>query len=271
MSGEEVAGLLRSMLRRDELGPGDRLGDERSLAAELGVTRHRLREALGVLEEQGLLRRRIGRGGGVFVSDGRIERNLNTIEGLPDITRVQGVRLTTTLLRCELTLARPHDLRQLRLAPGAYVHHVLRLRNADGRGLSLEDTRVPADLFPDLARHDLSHLYRLFRDVYDIHPELSDESVEVAYATIDEADTLGVLPGTTLLRLTRVTQDAGGRPIECATERFVADRMRFHLRRYGVVGNAHVDQRQGDGDPDVQRPVSRRPATRSVQQPHAHY
>ncbi|WP_159791844.1 GntR family transcriptional regulator [Puerhibacterium puerhi] len=234
-----VAGRLRGMMRRAELAPGDRLGDERSLAAELGVSRTRLREALDLLQAEGLVRRRIGRGGGVFASDGRIERNLNTIEGLPDITRVQGVRLETHVLRAELTVASPADRRRLRLAPGDGVYHLVRLRRADGTGLSVEDTRVPAALFPGLDRQDLSALYRCFREVYGVAPQLTDESLEVDYATAEQAGLLGVAPGTALVRLTRLTLDAAHRPVEAATELFVADRMRFHLRRYGVVGNAH--------------------------------
>lgn len=243
---DDVSSRLRAMLRREELRPGDRLGDERTLAAELGVTRHRLRDALIELQAAGLVRRRIGRGGGVFASDGRIERNLNTIEGLPDITRVQGVRLETSVLRAELASASPQDRRLLRLAPGAFVYHLLRLRRADGRPLSLEDTRVPAALFPGLDRRDLAQLYRCFREDYGIEPHVSDESAEVGYASASEAARLEVEPGTALMRLMRVTLDGSDRPIEVATELFIADRMRFHLRRYGFVAHAH----EGEASPN---------------------
>ncbi len=238
-----VAAALRSTMRRQELRPGDRLGDERSLATELGVSRSRLREALEILQAEGRVRRRLGRGGGVFASDGRIERNLNTIEGLPDITRVQGVRLVTTVLRAELTVAGPLDRRLLRLPVGAKVWHLQRLRRTDdGTGLSLEDTRAPAAVFPGLDRQDLTQLYRCFREAYGVVPHVSDESIEVAYATDGQAAHLGVEPGTSLVRLSRLTLDDDQRPVEIGTELFVADRMRFHLRRYGVVGDTHHDR-----------------------------
>ncbi len=235
-----VAAALRAMMRRQELRPGDRLGDERSLAAELGITRSRLRDALDVLQSAGAVRRRVGRGGGVFASDGRIERNLNTIEGLPEITRVQGVRLVTTVLRVELAAAGPLERRLLRLPAGSRVYHLQRLRRTgDGAGLSLEDTRVPAAAFPGLEEQDLSQLYRCFREVYGVRPSVSDESVEVTYATARQAELLGIEPGTALVRLSRLTLDEHRRAVEIGTELFVADRMRFHLRRYGVVGNPH--------------------------------
>lgn len=230
-------------MRRQQLRPGDRLGDERSLAAELGVTRSRLRLALEQLAAEGVVRRRVGRGGGVFASDGRIERNLNTIEGLPDITRVQGIRLVTTVLGVTLEPAGPLDRRLLRTTAGVY--HLQRLRHADGAGLSLEDTRVPAAIFPDLDREDVTALYRCFREAYGVEPAVSDESIEVTYAGARQAELLGVTPGTALVRLSRLTLDEHRRPVEIGTELFVADRMRFHLRRYGVVGNPHRELDDG--------------------------
>src|SRR5207249_12168063 len=65
---------------------------ERALAAELGVSRAALRQALAVLEEGGLVRRVPGRGGGTFVSKGKIERDLSRVVGVPALLRSQGVR-----------------------------------------------------------------------------------------------------------------------------------------------------------------------------------
>lgn len=235
VDADDVVVRLRHRLRSAELQPGERLGDERSLAAALGVTRHRMRAAIDTLEAEGRVRRRLGRGGGVFASDGRLERNLNTIEGLPVIAAVQGVELHTDVLRAELMTASTQDRRLLRLPPGANVYHLLRLRSADGRPLSLEETRMPAHLFPGLDRQDLGHLTRMIREVYGIAPHVADETVEVRLASADEAELLGVPEGAPLLRLARVTSDSRERPIEVATELFVADRLRLHLRRYGVV------------------------------------
>lgn len=224
---------LRAMLGAQELRAGERLGDERSLAADLGVPRAALRVALARLVEEGAVRRTIGRAGGVLASDGRIERHLNTTESLPDIARYQGVTVTTTVLRAALALAGPRERRLLGLPDGAAVHHLLRLRHADGRPLSLEASVLPADLFPGLAEHDLSSLYRTLRERYGVWPAYSDETLEVRAAEAEEARHLEVPPGTPVVRVQRAATGQGGRAIEAAEEVFLADRMRFHLRRYG--------------------------------------
>lgn len=59
---DRLSAELELLIVRGQLLPGQRLPPERALAAELGVSRSSLREALGELEAKGLLDRRPGRG-----------------------------------------------------------------------------------------------------------------------------------------------------------------------------------------------------------------
>ncbi|MGH3154392.1 MAG: winged helix-turn-helix domain-containing protein, partial [Streptosporangiaceae bacterium] len=54
---DEVRRTLAEQIGSGQLRPGQRLGAERALAAELWVSRATLRQALAVLEEGGLVRR----------------------------------------------------------------------------------------------------------------------------------------------------------------------------------------------------------------------
>jgi GntR family transcriptional regulator len=236
---------LRAMLTREEFGPGERLGDERSIAASLGVPRTQLRLALDRLEDDGAVRRTIGRGGGVVVADGRFERHLNTIEGLPEIARRQGVVLTTEVLRFEVATAGPRDRRLLRLGDGATVWRITRLRVAGGRPLSVELSTLPSDLFPGLGTKDLTSLYRTLKDDYGITPVYSDEALQVTAADAGLAERLAVDEGAPLVHVQRTTTGSTDRPIELAHEYFVGARMRFHLRKHGFVS---LDRAVADHD-----------------------
>ena len=55
-------------IQREGLGPGDFLGREEDLAAEFGVSRPTLREALRLLASGNLIRANKGPGGGIFVA-----------------------------------------------------------------------------------------------------------------------------------------------------------------------------------------------------------
>jgi len=67
---EEIARQIRNELAEGRLKVGSRLPSERAMAAQLGVSRHVLREALRSLENAGLIRMRKGATGGAFMAAG---------------------------------------------------------------------------------------------------------------------------------------------------------------------------------------------------------
>ncbi len=86
---EEIAGQIRRELTERRLRPGDRLPAERLLAAQFGVSRNTLREALRSLENSGLLRLRKGAAGGAFVSEGNGHA---VVTGLHDMFRLGSIQ-----------------------------------------------------------------------------------------------------------------------------------------------------------------------------------
>jgi GntR family transcriptional regulator, transcriptional repressor for pyruvate dehydrogenase complex len=67
-AGEQVAIEIQHYIQEEGLGPGDFLGREEDLAAEFGVSRPTLREALKLLVSGTLIRASTGPGGGIFVA-----------------------------------------------------------------------------------------------------------------------------------------------------------------------------------------------------------
>jgi DNA-binding FadR family transcriptional regulator len=67
-ASEQVAHEIRRYVVERDLRPGDRLGTEQELAAELDVSRPTLREGLRLLAGAHLIRATRGPGGGIFVA-----------------------------------------------------------------------------------------------------------------------------------------------------------------------------------------------------------
>lgn len=65
----DLAEQLRAQIHSGVLGPGDRLPNERELAAALGVARITVREAIRTLVEDGYVVSKRGNSGGTYVSD----------------------------------------------------------------------------------------------------------------------------------------------------------------------------------------------------------
>jgi GntR family transcriptional repressor for pyruvate dehydrogenase complex len=109
-----IGTLIEAHIAEHRLAPGDRLPSERDLAAQLGVSRPSVREALRLLEAQGLLV--IRRGQGVFVTASardlvreRLLQQRITAEELFSMRIV----LEEPAARWAATRARPDDLREL--------------------------------------------------------------------------------------------------------------------------------------------------------------
>jgi DNA-binding FadR family transcriptional regulator len=67
-ASEQIASEIQHHIQERGLGPGDFLGREEDLAAEFGVSRPTLREALKLLASGNLIRANKGPGGGIFVA-----------------------------------------------------------------------------------------------------------------------------------------------------------------------------------------------------------
>jgi GntR family transcriptional repressor for pyruvate dehydrogenase complex len=67
-ASQQVAVAIQHHIQREALGPDDFLGREEDLAAEFGVSRPTLREALRLLASGNLIRATKGPGGGIFVA-----------------------------------------------------------------------------------------------------------------------------------------------------------------------------------------------------------
>jgi len=225
-----VAARLRSIIGERQLSAGERLGSERELAGALGIARTMLRQGLDVLQDAGSIRRVTGRTGGVFVTDGKVDRQLNTIQGMPTYLRRQGFTVTTRVIRAALILANAEEARALGVVEGSPLVDLYRLRFADGTPLSLESSRLPAGRFPGLLQRDLEgSLYQILERHYEGGPHTAEETLDVAAAGRDESTLLDTDAGVPLLRVRRVAFDKNGAAIEFAHDLFRADRIRIRV------------------------------------------
>ena len=243
---EDVRRILTEQIAAGHLRPGQRLGAERALAAELGVSRATLRQALAVLEETGAVRRVPGRGGGTFVSKDKIERDLSRIVGVPALLRSQGVVAGTRVMSARLAPADESAAAALHLRAGEFVIDLVRLRLADSRPISVEHAMLPADRFPGLLELPLGgSVYELLAEHYATEPKEAVERIEVVAASEDEAVVLEVEPGAPLLAITRTTTDTDGDPIEFSQDLFRGDRTRIVVRTPGHGGVAQANPSRG--------------------------
>jgi GntR family transcriptional regulator len=226
---------LARFARAEMFHPGELMGSERALAELLGIGRTVLRQAIDRMEAEGTVRRALGRSGGVFFNDGRIQRHLNTVEGVPQMVLHQGRAISTTVVRAEVGLPQPDERRNLQLNTGDAVLRIQRLRLVDGTSWSLDLSVLPAARFPGLLTHELTgSLDHLLPTEYGLELDRAAETVEAVPASSEQARVLDVPLASALLEIRRVAWDVQGTPVEFAHDFFRADRTRVHMQKYGT-------------------------------------
>ncbi|MGI9085069.1 MAG: GntR family transcriptional regulator [Aeromicrobium sp.] len=222
---------LRGRIEAGHLAPDDKLPPEEELAAALGVSRMTLRQALGSLEATGTLERRRGRAGGTFIREQQIECDLTGLPGFTEQMRRASVRAGARVVSVKRMPASRAVAASLELGRAKDVFEIIRVRSARREPLALEETYLPARLFPGLDERPLTgSIYAIMRKNYDLAPHNAQEWLEPALATQENAALLDVEPGAALMLVTRTSFTAAGLAVEHAFDRYRADRTRISLR-----------------------------------------
>jgi len=139
---------LRRMIEQGQIPAAAVLPGELELAAQLGVSRHTVRHALGVLTNEGLLRRERGRGTTVVATTSPriIERSLDTFYAFVWEARARGARQRSYVLERKVLEADADFSKRLALEPGTEIERIVRLRTADDDPLVLETAFFPREL-----------------------------------------------------------------------------------------------------------------------------
>ena len=140
-ASEQVAVQIQHYIQEEGLRPGDFLGREEDLAADFGVSRPTLREALKLLASGNLIRASKGPGGGIFVAATADEGMGRSLSDAIAMMLETGAVTLEELLDARLLLEVP--LAGL-AAYQADEENLTRLRDAVRAGASAEDPHALA-------------------------------------------------------------------------------------------------------------------------------
>lgn len=229
--GRELAAKLEQSVFSGRWPAGARIPSERDLAAQHGVSRQTVREALDELERAGLLTRR--HGSGTYVMPRRLEQSLLSHFSIVESLRSTGATVGTEVLEQATVKALPAIARELGLRSGTRVLELERLRTVDGEPFMLEHTWLPLRRLPGIENADLRDegLYALLRRRFGIVLVRAVESLEPVLLRAEEAKHLQDEPGRPALMLLRTTYDTDDQPVETARAILRADRCRTLVER----------------------------------------
>jgi GntR family transcriptional regulator len=230
----QVRDTLFERIKSGSLRPGEELGSEFQLAAELGVSQGTVRKALEVLRAEKLLVRQQGRG--TFVAAQTPASvlfryfNIYDEKGRQVLPDSQDVRVSARLGSIE---------EQQRLGIGTSgIIRITRVRTwqrriSKARPFISETIILPHALFPSLETLNPmpNTLYDLFQNRYSITVASIDERITPVTAPVRVADKLGLDCGTPVLLIDRTTYSLGGTIIEWRVSYCHLDGCHYRLQR----------------------------------------
>ncbi len=222
----QVAQHLEQSIASGALAQGTLLDNEIAMAERLGISRPTMRRAMVQLVDQGLVVRR--RGIGTRVVQPKVRRPLE-LTSLHDDLADSDQEPGTTVLRFEVVGAVEGIAAKLRIADGAPVVHIERLRTARGNPIALMTNYLPADVVGfDAQALERSGLYNLLGRS-GVHLHSATQAVGARSATHAEAKLLGEARGAALLTMERETLDDHGTTVEFASHLYAASRYSFEI------------------------------------------
>jgi len=221
-----IADDIRLDIVGGKMASGDRLPPESALAERFAANRHTVRRALAVLAEEGVVRAEQGRG--TFVDAARrlsyrIGKRTRFSEGLAGQTgETHG-----ELLAARQEHAPANVARGLGIAPGARVVRLETLSFADGRPLSRGTSWFAYARLPDIAEAYAAtgSITQSLRQLGVRDYARQSTRISARHASVEEARSLKLAPGTVMLVTEIVDTDNDEQPIQYAITRFPADRL----------------------------------------------
>lgn len=206
---------------------GSRLPGERELAAELGVSRATLRQALTRLEADGALQRSAQRGW--FVPRQVVGEPPSTLQSFTEMARARGLRPTAQVLRQEVRAGTLEEAGKLHIAPASPVIEIARLRGMEGTPVCFDVVVLPEQRAAALASADLTDasLYEQLRNRCGITIHRSAYTLMADVADADMATLLGTRVGAAVLIGDEVAYTSAGVPILLGRNTYRGDAYRF--------------------------------------------
>ena len=225
----QIADDLRQQIVRAVYPPGSCLPPETEMAARYGVSRGTVRQAVITLQMEGILDTR--QGARRTVLRAAPAQSLSRLQSFAQWAAENGRVPGGLMLRLERRPATDNQAAELRVAAGAQLLHVLRLRTLDGEPILVERTVYTpwvADAVSALPR-DTPSLTQALEETIGVAYGHGKHVIDAVAAGTAEASLLDIRRRSPMLRHRYVISTAAGRRFLTSDDRYKPGTMAITL------------------------------------------
>ncbi len=233
---EQARSHIKQLILDDHFADG-RIPSETELAADLGVSRTTIRDALSRLENEGVVYRK--QGAGTFVNEAglQIKSRLDEIWSYEAMLVAHGYEASTRILDVTTQIADPAMAADLNLAEGEEILVVRKLFLADNQPVILAYNYIPTRHIqgPNTERDFLMPVYAFMWENGRQHFSYYLSEIVPLAADEELAKILHIQPHTPIIALHETGYNDDNEPILKSTSCFRDDLLRFRLIRRPTV------------------------------------
>lgn len=226
----QIASGLEAAIRSGAFAQGSHLPTEKQLAAQFGVNRHTVRQAINRLAEAGLIR--VEQGRGMFVAESQIDYALGPRTRFSENIATRRKQPARDLVFAKQVMAPAAIARALGVPTGSLLWQLETRERADDKIISVSSHYFPAALFPRIDRQFLAarSITGALKaaGVGDYRRRTTRISARIA--AVADARILGIPRNRPVLVSETVNVDREGRPVEFVAARFVSDGVAFTIQ-----------------------------------------
>ena len=224
---KQLEELLLTEIENGALKSGTRLPTEIELSEQYHVSRVTVRKALAALSDAGYLERKSGKG--TFIAEKKMQRNLSsTALSFTEMCQMMNIVPGAKTLKIALEEPTPKEAERMNLGKGESIIVIERIRYADGKPIMLESNKFP-ESFNFLFSENLNDrsLYEILRTKYNISLDYSTKTIDIIFASAQEAKALNITKGYPLLRISSVIHDSTSSFTNLGVQLCIGDKYKF--------------------------------------------
>lgn len=226
----QIHNELRENIEAGKWQIGEKIPAERELAAEFGVSRMTLRQAIQTLVDDGILERRVG--AGTYVANRKVQEKMAGVTSFTELMQALGKKPSSKTISYHLTFPSQNEAETLHLQPGERVLRMERIRYGNQIPICYEAAAIPASLVEGFSKEEITtSFFKTLADKANLYPGHATQAVSAVSATERIAEYLGIRRGDALLRMNQVSYLQDGRPFEYVHSQYVGNRFEFVLEK----------------------------------------